>query len=61
MTPSQAPQTHIGPTEFNEFADWVAGRCPFDLEPLVQKAGGIWEPGSKRWLVKRAWARWCAT
>jgi hypothetical protein len=45
--------THIGPAEFSELGDWVAVRCPCDLEPLVQKACGIWEPGSKRWLVER--------
>ena len=43
----------IGSAELSEFGAWVAVRCPRDLEPLVRKAGGIWEPGSKRWLVKR--------
>jgi hypothetical protein len=28
-------------------------RCPAELEPLVHKAGGMWEPGSRRWLVER--------
>ena len=50
---TRALPTHIGPVEFSEHDAWVAVRCPRDLEPLVQKAGGIWEPGSKRWLVKR--------
>jgi hypothetical protein len=31
----------------------IAVRCPTDLVPMVQKAGGIWEPGSRRWLVER--------
>jgi hypothetical protein len=31
----------------------VAVRCPSDFAPLVQKAGGEWEPGSRRWLVER--------
>jgi hypothetical protein len=31
----------------------VAVRCPSDLAPLVRKAGGTWEPGSRRWLVER--------
>src|SRR5579863_3066471 len=32
---------------------WVAIRCPTDLAPIMRKSGGIWEPGSKRWLVER--------
>jgi hypothetical protein len=26
---------------------------PAELVPLVQKAVGTWEPGSRRWLVER--------
>jgi hypothetical protein len=26
---------------------------PQDLEPLMRQAGGVWEPGSRRWLVER--------
>jgi hypothetical protein len=43
----------IGPAEFSMLGGMVAVRCPADLAPLVQKAGGIWEPGSRRWLVER--------
>jgi hypothetical protein len=45
--------TRIGPAEFSTLGNLVAVRCPVELEPLVQKAGGMWEPGSKRWLVER--------
>ena len=31
----------------------VAVRCPSDLDPLMLKAGGVWEPGSRRWLIER--------
>jgi hypothetical protein len=31
----------------------VAVRCPADLAPLLRNAGGMWEPGSRRWLVER--------
>ena len=31
---------------------WVAIRCPRDLDPLMRKAGGEWEPGSRRWLIE---------
>jgi len=30
----------------------VAVRCPHDLDPLMRKAGGQWEPGSRRWLIE---------
>jgi hypothetical protein len=43
----------IGPVEFSTLGAMVAVRCPSDLAPLVQKAGGLWEPGSRRWLVER--------
>jgi hypothetical protein len=40
--------------EFSEFgAMWVAVRCPSDLDPLLRKAGGLWEVGSRRWLIHR--------
>jgi len=45
--------THIGPAEFGTLGRWVAVRCPAELAPMMQKAGGTWEPGSRRWLVER--------
>ena len=53
MTSHTDVPAHIGPVEFSEFSTWLAVRCPTDLEPIVQRAGGIWEPGSRRWLVER--------
>jgi hypothetical protein len=26
-------------------------RCPHDLDRLMRKAGGLWEPGGRRWLI----------
>lgn len=43
----------IGPVQFSLLGNMVAIRCPAELVPLVQKAGGQWEPGSRRWLVQR--------
>jgi hypothetical protein len=43
----------IGPVEFDPLGALVAVRCPSDFAPLVQKAGGELEPGSRRWLVER--------
>jgi hypothetical protein len=44
----------IGPAEFSDFGPaYVAVRCPSDLVPPMQQAGGLWEVGSKRWLIRR--------
>jgi hypothetical protein len=43
----------IGPVEFGMLGGMVAVRCPSELDPLMQKAGGMWEPGSRRWLIER--------
>jgi hypothetical protein len=43
----------IGPVEFGTLGGMIAVRCPTELVPLVRKAGGIWEPRSRHWLVKR--------
>jgi hypothetical protein len=43
----------IGPAEFSPLGAMIAVRCPSDLAPLMRKAGGTWEPGSRRWLVER--------
>jgi hypothetical protein len=41
----------IGPARFESFGSMVVVRCPQELAPLVQKAGGVWDPGNRRWLV----------
>jgi hypothetical protein len=43
----------IGPVEFGELGGMVAVRCPHDFDHLMRKAGGQWEPGSRRWLIER--------
>ena len=43
----------IGPAEFAEFGRMVAVRCPQELAHILQRAGGVWEPGTRRWLVTR--------
>ena len=45
--------SRIGPAEFNLLGAMVEVRCPQDLDPLMRKAGGMWEPGSRRWLIER--------
>ena len=43
----------IGPVEFGELGAMIAIRCPHEFDDVMLKAGGEWEPGSRRWLVKR--------
>ena len=31
----------------------VAVRCPHEFDDLMRKAGGMLEPGSRRWLIVR--------
>jgi len=53
MSPDNLP-AWIGPAEFAPFgAKWVAVRCPAEYAPLVRRAGAMWDPASKRWLVHR--------
>ena len=40
-------------TEFSPLGAMIAVCCPHDLDLLMRKAGGLWEPGSRRWLIER--------
>jgi hypothetical protein len=42
----------IGPCQFYRLGGWIAVRCPRDLTPFMQRAGGQWEPGSRKWLIE---------
>jgi hypothetical protein len=44
---------HIGPCEFSEVGALIAGRCPEDFDPFMRQAGGLWDPGTRRWLIER--------
>ena len=44
----------IGPCQLSDFgAKWVAVRCPSDFDLLMRQAGGLREPGNRRWLIQR--------
>jgi hypothetical protein len=45
--------TRISPAEFDTLGAMIAVRCPSDLDAWMRKAGGVWEPGSRRWLIER--------
>lgn len=51
--PDPPVPARIGPCEFDLLGSMVAVRCPQDLDPLLRQAGGVWEPGSRRWLIER--------
>ncbi len=42
----------IGPVEFGTLGGWITVRCPAEFVPLMRKAGAIWEPGGRRWLIE---------
>lgn len=52
--PVSVVASHIGPVEVSSFgAKWVAVRCPHDFDGLMLQTGGLWEGGSRRWLIER--------
>jgi hypothetical protein len=53
VTTQQYLPARIGPAEFSTLGALVAVRCPHDLDPLMRRAGGQWEPGTRRWLIER--------
>jgi hypothetical protein len=53
MRPDNLP-ARVGPVELSPFgAKWAAVRCPHDFDALMQRTGGLWEAGSRRWLINR--------
>ena len=53
--PSPPPPlpARVGPCEFGMLGAMVAVRCPQEFADIILRAGGLWEPGSRRWLVER--------
>ena len=43
----------VGPAEFGELGRLVAVRAPRELDDIFRRAGGTWQPGSRRWLIER--------
>jgi hypothetical protein len=43
----------IGPVQLGQLGGWVTVRCPREHVALMVAAGGLWEPGGKRWLIER--------
>jgi hypothetical protein len=47
------PQS-IGPVVFGTLGvGWVMVQCPQQYDELMRRAGGVWEPGARQWLVER--------
>ena len=51
MTASLPAQ--IGPCQFGGLGAWITVRCPRDFDLAMRRAGGQWEPGTRRWLIER--------
>jgi hypothetical protein len=43
----------VGSAEFGQLGNLVAVRAPRELDGIFRRAGGVWEPGSRRWLIER--------
>jgi hypothetical protein len=43
----------VGSAEFGQLGRLVAVRAPRELDAIFRRAGGVWEPGSRRWLIER--------
>jgi hypothetical protein len=52
-TVPKALPTNIGPVVFGRFGGLVTVRCPRELDRLMRRAGGEWDPGGRRWLIER--------
>ena len=50
--PSPVP-SRIGPVEFGALGGWISVRWPKDYDTFMRRAGGQWEPGTRRWLIER--------
>ena len=44
---------YVGPCQFGQPGAMIAIKCPHEFNGVMLKAGGQWEPGSKRWLIER--------
>ena len=43
---------HIGLCRFGRLGAWITVQCPEEFNPLMAKAGAVWDPGERRWLVR---------
>ena len=50
MTDGDLP-ARIGPVRLERLGGMIAVRCPSDFEPLMRKAGGMWDSGDRRRLI----------
>jgi hypothetical protein len=52
LVPSSLP-SRIGPVEPGMLGGVVVARCSENFVPILKRAGAMWEPSSRRWLVER--------
>ena len=46
--------SNVGPVLFGTLGvGWIMVRCPSQYDELMRRAGGVWEPGARQWLVQR--------
>jgi hypothetical protein len=43
----------VGPCRFGRLRAWITVQCPREkLDQLMRSAGGTWDPGTRRWLLR---------
>ena len=42
----------LGPCRFGRLGFWITVQCPSEFDPLLLKAGAVWDPGDRRWLLR---------
>jgi hypothetical protein len=43
--------TTIGPVVIGRLGRWVTVKSPREFNALMRRAGGLWDPGSRPWLI----------
>ena len=51
LAPPPIPE-RVGPCQFGRLGLWITVQCPAEFDPMMLKAGGVWDPGERRWLFR---------
>jgi len=42
----------VGPCRFGRLGFWITVQCPGEVDDMMRAAGGVWDPGERRWLFR---------
>ena len=51
LAPPPIPE-HVGPCRFGRLGLWITVQCPAEFDTMMLNAGGVWDPGERRWLFR---------